>query len=149
MILGAAGFEPTTSRTRSKRSFLNYRTLVEERNVGRRCEAQTTPSRRRSALIDEAEPSSAPFASKIGGGSGIGRDSGGDAGELQHVLSQSCSENGDLSCYWRDVYDECCHFEILKGGGLLTRAPCVRTSLQYNKLQHKKWRRRELHPRPD
>jgi hypothetical protein len=40
--VGATGFEPTTSRTRSKRSFLNYCTLVEELNVARRSEAQTT-----------------------------------------------------------------------------------------------------------
>jgi hypothetical protein len=98
--VGATEFEPTTSRTRSKRSFLNYCTLVEELNVARRCEAQTTPSRRRSALIDEAERSSAPFALKIGGGSGIGRDSGSDAGELQHVLTQSCSDIDRLNCYW-------------------------------------------------
>ena len=91
--VGAAGFEPTTSRTRSKRSFLNYCTLVEERKVARRCDAQTTRSRRLSGLIDEAERSSAPFAAKIGGWSGIGRDSGGDAGELQHVLTQSFSES--------------------------------------------------------
>jgi hypothetical protein len=50
---------------------------------------QTTGSRRLSGLIDKAERSSAPFASKIGGVSGIGRDSGGDAGELQHDLTQS------------------------------------------------------------
>jgi hypothetical protein len=43
-------------------------------------------------VIDEAERSSAPFASKIGGGSGIGRDSGGDAGELQPALTQSFSD---------------------------------------------------------
>jgi hypothetical protein len=60
--VGATGFEPMTSRTRSKRSFLNYRTLVADLNVTRRCEAQTTPSRCRSAFIDEAERSSAPFA---------------------------------------------------------------------------------------
>jgi hypothetical protein len=145
----AMGFEPTNSSTRSKRSFLNYCTLVEELNVARRYEAQTTPSRRRSALIDEAERSSAPFALKIGGGSGIGRDSGSDAGELQYVLTQSCSDIDGLNCYWRNVYDECRRFEILNGGGLLTLVPCVRKSLQYNQLQHKKWRRRELHPRPE
>ena len=48
-------------------------------------------------MIDEAERSSAPFASKIGGGSGIGRDSGSDAGELQHVLTQSCSDIDGLN----------------------------------------------------
>jgi hypothetical protein len=88
------------SRTRSKRSFLNDCTLVEERNAARRCEAQTTPSRRWSALIDEVERSSTPFASKIGGRSGIGRHSGGDAGELQHVLTQSCSKDDNLNRYW-------------------------------------------------
>ena len=87
-------------RTIASRSFLNCCTLVEERKVARRCDAQTTRSRCLSGLIEEAERSSAPFASKIGGGSGIGRDSGGDAGELQHVLTQSRSENNDLSCYW-------------------------------------------------
>jgi hypothetical protein len=137
-----------TSRTRSERSFLNYCTLVEELNVARRCEAQKTPSRHRSALIDEAERSSAPFASKIGGDSGFGRDSRSDAGELQHVLTQSCSDIDGLNCYWRDVYDECRRFELLNGGGLLTRVPCVLKSLQYNQLQHKNWRRRELHPYP-
>jgi hypothetical protein len=98
--VGATGFEPTTSRTRSKRSFLAYCTLVEELNVARRCEAQTTPSRRRSALIDEAERSSAPFALKIGGESGIGRYSGSSVGELQHGLTQSCSDTDGLNCYW-------------------------------------------------
>jgi hypothetical protein len=49
--VGAAGFEPTTSRTRSERSFRNCRTLVEERQVARRCDAQTTGSRRLSGLI--------------------------------------------------------------------------------------------------
>src|ERR1700724_3396104 len=37
---------------------------------------------------DEVERSSAPFASKIGGGSGLGRDSGGDAGELSPGASK-------------------------------------------------------------
>jgi hypothetical protein len=83
-------------------------------------------------VIDEAERSSAPFASKIGGGSGIGRDSGSDAGELQHVLTQSCSDIDGLNRYWRDVHDECRRFEILNGGGLLTRVTCVRKSFQYN-----------------
>ena len=99
-IVGATGFEPTTSRTRSKRSFQNYGTLVEELSVARRCEAQATPSRRRSALIDEAERSSAPFASKIGCGSGIGRDSGSDAGELQHVLTQKEEALRELVASW-------------------------------------------------
>ena len=72
-------------------------------------------------MLDEAERTSAPVASKIGGGSGIGRDSGSDAGELQHVLPQSCSDIDGLNCYWRDVHDECRRFEILNGGGLLTR----------------------------
>jgi hypothetical protein len=62
---GATGFEPTTSRTRSKRSVLNYCTLVEELNVARRCEAQTTPSRRRTALIDEAIPGRGQGASRF------------------------------------------------------------------------------------
>ena len=94
--LGAAGFEPTTSRTRSERSFRNCRTLIEERKVARRCDAQTIRSRRLSGLMDEVERSSAPFTSNIGGGSGIGRDPGGDAGELQHVLTESLSEDNNL-----------------------------------------------------
>jgi hypothetical protein len=43
----------------------------------------------------------------------------------QHVLTQSRSGIDGLNCYWRDVYDECRWFEILNGGGLLTRVPCV------------------------
>jgi hypothetical protein len=72
-------------------------------------------------LIDEAERSEAPFASKIGAKSGIGRDSGGDAGEFQHGLTQSYSENNNLSCYWLYIYDECRQHDILKGGGLHAR----------------------------
>jgi hypothetical protein len=90
--VAATGFEPTTSRTRSKRSFLNDCTL-DELNVARSYEAQTTPRRRRSALIDEAVRSSAPFAFKIGCGSGTGRDSGSDAGELPARRSE-CSKRG-------------------------------------------------------
>ena len=97
--------------------------------------------------IDQAERSSAPFASKIGGGSGIGWDPGSDAGELQYVLTQSRADIDGPNYYWRRVYDECRRFETLNGGGLLTLVSCVRTLLEYNGLQHTQWRRRELHPR--
>jgi hypothetical protein len=85
-------------------------------------------------LIDETERSSAPFALKIGGGSGIGRDSDSDVGESQNVLTQRCSDIDDLNCYSQNVYDECGRFEILNGGGLHASVPCVRKSLQYNQL---------------
>jgi hypothetical protein len=40
--VGATSFEPVISRTRSKRSFLNYGTLVEERGAAWCRNAQTT-----------------------------------------------------------------------------------------------------------
>jgi hypothetical protein len=71
------------------RSFQNCLELDDDLEIARRSYAQTTGSRHLSGLIDKAERASAPLASKIGGGSGIGRDSGGDAGELQHVTIRS------------------------------------------------------------
>jgi len=66
----------------------------------------------------------ASFASKIGGLSGIGRDSGGDAVGLEHIFTQNCSEDNNLNCYWRDAYGESRQFHTLKGGGFLT---CILT----------------------
>jgi hypothetical protein len=79
--VGAAGFEPTTWCTRPERPFQNCLTIIDDREVARRCDAQKTGSRRLAGLKVKAERSSAPLASKIGGGSAIGQDSGGDAGD--------------------------------------------------------------------
>ncbi len=69
------------------------------------------------------QPASRKDASPVETTTGVGRDSGGDAGELQRVLTKSRSENNDLSCYRRDRNDECRQFDILKGSGIHTRIP--------------------------
>jgi len=84
-----------------------------------RGDAQTMESRRLSGLIDKAERSSAPLASKIGAGSGIGRDSGGDTGELKLVQTQSCPGNIDLSHFQIDIYDEVLSFMHSRAAGYL------------------------------
>jgi len=83
-----------------------------------------------SRTARRAERSSNSFTSRIGGRSGVGRDSGGGAGESQHVSTKSCSKNNALNLAWRDVYDQCRQFDILKGGGLLARVPRCRKYLK-------------------
>jgi hypothetical protein len=148
-LMRATGFEPTTSRARSKRWFVKSLTCVEKREVARQCNARTTRSRRFSAFVDDAEHSSAPWSSKIG--PWVGYCSGFPVATLNCKASPTprCSGRGALTCFWRDAYDERWQFRICKGGGLLSRVPCMRKCLLLIELQHRQWRREELHPRPE
>jgi hypothetical protein len=83
----------------SGRSGISPRSSRNAKLLGAATPTPTMGSRRLSGLIDKAERSPAALASKIGGGSGIGRDFGGDAGELQHVLTQSCSDQPRLKLF--------------------------------------------------